>query len=237
MDKENVAAEEFFADTSLSANMEDYMETIALLSQENRVVRVKDIAKSLKIKMPSVTAALGKLSEKGLIHYEKYGFVELTDEGRDVADRVYHRHTCLADFFRNVLRMDAGSADEEACRVEHHLSPESCRQIHKLVEFCRDGRQEEAIWTAELKSRMEARRLSELREGDEAQILKVAGNGPFRKRLMEMGFRKGERLQVMKYAPLKDPVMISIKGYNISLRVQEAAFITVKLILEEEPHA
>ncbi len=79
-DGDSTGSEVFFESTDLSANMEDYMETISLLSSRNRVVRVKDIAKTLKITMPSVTAALNKLREKDLIYYEKYGFIELTDQ-------------------------------------------------------------------------------------------------------------------------------------------------------------
>ena len=95
LEDETPGREDSFESTDLSANMEDYMETIALLASRHRVVRVKDIARALKITMPSVTAALGKLREKGLIHYEKYGFIELTDRGRRVAELVYRKHSFL----------------------------------------------------------------------------------------------------------------------------------------------
>ena len=63
--------DKLYSSTDLTPNMEDYIEKIAFLSETNRVVRVRDIAAILKIKMPSVTAALNKLKEQGLIEYEK----------------------------------------------------------------------------------------------------------------------------------------------------------------------
>ncbi len=103
-----------FETTELSANMEDYIEAIAVLARENRVVRVKDIARYLDIKMPSVTAALGKLKEKGLVNYEKYGYAELTEEGTKAATTVSRKHAFLKDFFHDVLRMGKDLSDEEA---------------------------------------------------------------------------------------------------------------------------
>ncbi len=222
-------ADYFFDSTDLTSNMEDYIEQIELLSRKKKVVRVKDIAKSLNIKMPSVTAALHKLEEKGLINYERYGYVELTEEGKIIADRVYSRHSFLSIFFHNVLRMEKGRADKVACEVEHCLSPEACRQIYKFVEFYHIEKNDDQSWTDKLNTILDVRLLSELQEGDSATILKVKGSAPFRKRLNEMGFRKGETLKVMQYAPLKDPVKISIKDYNLSLRVEEAKSVTVRL--------
>lgn len=217
-----------FEDTELSAHMEDYIESIAILAKQHRVVRVRDIAKRLNITMPSVTAALGKLKEKKLINYEKYGFVELTDEGKRIAGTVYKKHSFLKNFFQDVLGMDDGAADEQACKIEHHLSPEACRQLSRLVDFHRSGSEDEHDWTEKLRELMEERTLADLREGDEAVIAGIAGEGPFKRRLVEMGFRRGEAVRIVKYAPLRDPIQILVKGYNLSLRIEEARQITVR---------
>ena len=218
-----------FEATPLTAPMEDYIETIANLSNEKKVVRVKDIAKKLDIKMPSVTNALNKLKEKQLINYEKYGYVELTPEGEKVAERVCNKHSCLVDFFSDILRMNLKSANEEACKVEHHLSPGTMRQIQRLIEFFRSEGESKRKWIGELRAILDERRLSDLKEGDAAEIIRLHGSGDFRKRLIEMGFRKGVKIDVVKYAPLKDPMLIEIKGYQISLRVEEAKSIMVRL--------
>ncbi len=137
---------ELYQKTELTANMEDYMETIAILAEKNRVVRVKDIAASLDIKMPSVTAALNKLKEKEYIEYEKYGFIELTPEGKVIAESIYQRHMVLKDYYQLVLLLDEEQASIEACKVEHHLTPETLRQVHKLVEFFKKEIKKDKAW-------------------------------------------------------------------------------------------
>ena len=77
-------------------------------------------------------------------------------------------------------------------------------------------------------------KLSELKTGSVAIIVKVHGHGAFRKRLLEMGFVKGHVITVLLHAPLKDPIKYSILGYEISLRAAEASLINVVPISPEE---
>ncbi len=69
--------------------------------------------------------------------------------------------------------------------------------------------------------------LSELKEGQAAMIERIGGNGALRRRIMEMGILRGTEVYVEKYAPLKDPLELIVKGYHVTLRVEEAAQITV----------
>ena len=69
--------------------------------------------------------------------------------------------------------------------------------------------------------------LSEMKEGQTGTIVRVGGNGILRRRILEMGILKGTEVYIEKYAPLKDPLELIVKGYHISLRVEEAARITV----------
>ena len=223
-----------FYDTSLSANMEDYMEAIVILAEKKKVVRVKDIAKSLNIKMPSVTSALQKLNEKGLIIYEKYGYVDLTDEGRIIAERIYQKHSCLSAFFKTVLKMDSDEANNNACKIEHHLSPDACSKLYKLLEFFNYEKSKNKQWVNELENLLEEKPLSELHSGDSAEIISVNAEEKLKKRLIELGLRKGEIVKIIRYAPLKDPLQIMVKGYNLSIRVNEAKSIIVKKINNAE---
>jgi ferrous iron transport protein B len=75
-------------------------------------------------------------------------------------------------------------------------------------------------------------RLSELTDNEVGYITKIRGRGAFRKRITEMGFVKGQKITVIKNAPLKDPVEYSIMGYEVSLRKSEASLIEV--ITKEE---
>jgi Fe2+ transport system protein FeoA len=70
--------------------------------------------------------------------------------------------------------------------------------------------------------------LSEMKQGEKGVVIRVAGNGALRRRILEMGIVRGTEVFVEKYAPLKDPIELILKGYHISLRVEEAAQITVE---------
>jgi len=70
--------------------------------------------------------------------------------------------------------------------------------------------------------------LSELKQGQTATIVRVGGSSLLRRRIQEMGLVKGTDLYVEKYAPLKDPMELVLKGFHISLRVEEAAHIVVE---------
>ncbi len=84
-------------------------------------------------------------------------------------------------------------------------------------------------------------RLSELKTGQSATIVKVLGHGGFRRRIMEMGFVRGKRVDVLQNAPLRDPIKYRVMDYEVSLRRSEAAMIVVMTAEEarrklEEPH-
>lgn len=73
-----------------------------------------------------------------------------------------------------------------------------------------------------------AEHLNELKDGDHAEIIKIEGAGEIRQRLLEMGLVKGVRLQLLRVAPLGDPIEIKIHNFLLSLRKEEAAQVVVK---------
>ena len=118
-----------------TASMEDYLEAIVVLRAGNMPVRVSQISKALGVTMPSVSAALKKLSEDGLVEHERYGYVTLTTKGSRVAGDVFRRHETVRQFLSEVLSLDPYTAEEDACKIEHTLSPDTVRRLSKFVEF------------------------------------------------------------------------------------------------------
>ena len=118
-----------------TASMEDYLEAVAMLQGKDKVVRVSQISRKLKVKMPSVTSALKKLSEQKLVEHERYGHIKLTPEGDKVARDVIYRHEALTRFFAQALGIDRETAEEDACKIEHVISPLSMERLAKFVEF------------------------------------------------------------------------------------------------------
>ena len=118
-----------------TASMEDYLEAVAVLGEEGRVVRVKQISQALGVKMPSVISALKKLAEDKLVKHERYGYVELTSEGASAAADVIRRHQILRRFLTEILGIDPEIADEDACKMEHDISEVTLEGLAKFVEF------------------------------------------------------------------------------------------------------
>lgn len=119
----------------LTSVMEDYLEAIFDLNQEKKFVRVKDIAKRMDVKMPTVSSMLKTLSDRGFVNYEKYEYVELTKKGTDVGREMRRRHQVLFKFLTEILEIDFKIADDEACKMEHALSANTLDSLTDFVEF------------------------------------------------------------------------------------------------------
>ena len=120
---------------SQTASMEDYLEAIAILHDQRQVVRVSHIGKALGVTMPSVTSAISRLTEEGFVTHERYGHVELTPKGYRIARNVVHRHEALRRFLAEILGVDPDTAEEDACKMEHSLSPSSQERLSKFLDF------------------------------------------------------------------------------------------------------
>ena len=120
---------------ALSESLEDYLEVIYQLVQEKKVARVRDIAARKGVKMSSVVGALRRLSSAELIFYQAREFVEMTEAGEELARLLLARHKFLTQFFVDILGVDANRAEDEACSVEHVLSPSTMRRLRRFSTY------------------------------------------------------------------------------------------------------
>ena len=88
--------------------------------------------------MPTVTEVLKRLSERGFIKYEPYGYVRTTEKGKEYAEALYRKHEVLRVFLMDVLGLSKERAEEEGCLMEHHLSKDTIRRIQKLTETLKE---------------------------------------------------------------------------------------------------
>lgn len=121
--------------SDLSESMENYLEVILALENETKVARAKDIAEKLQVQRGSVTGALKSLGEKGLINYEPYSYITLTIKGKRIAKEITHRHQVLKDFLLNVLQIDAKTAEDNACRMEHAIDKKTIDRLILFIEY------------------------------------------------------------------------------------------------------
>jgi len=122
-------------ETKQSASMEDYLESILMLGEGKEAVRVSQISQALGVKMPSVTSALAKLARDGLVEHKRYGLTRLTPEGKLIAQDVFHRHEALRHFLTEILNINPETAVDDACKMEHSVSPATQEKLAKFVEF------------------------------------------------------------------------------------------------------
>jgi len=109
-------------------SVENYLETILVLGQSGDPVRSIDIANELGYSKPSISVAMKNLKANGYIEIEKGGQIVLTETGREIAQKVYNRHTLISELLI-FLGVESKIAVRDACKMEHGMSEESFTAI------------------------------------------------------------------------------------------------------------
>ena len=112
---------------------EMYLEAILVLQRKQDFVRSVDVGEYLGYSKPSVSRAMGLLRKGGLITVERDGGLHLTQEGRELAEKIYERHTVISQMLTEI-GVDEKTAAEDACRIEHVISDETFEAIKRHAE-------------------------------------------------------------------------------------------------------
>lgn len=120
-------------DDRYNTTVQEYVEVIRDLTRRSLVARVKEIAERRGVRASSVSTALVTLRQLGLIDHEHYGYVALTDGGRELGETLARRHAVILCFLRDILGVEQDAADREACRLEHAISPETLDALIRYV--------------------------------------------------------------------------------------------------------
>lgn len=118
---------------NLQESGEMYLETIYILSQKSSFVRAIDVGEYMGYSKPSVSRAMGLLKQAGYVTADTDGFLTLTETGREIASKIYERHTVLQDLLMR-LGVDEKNAATDACRMEHVISDQTFQAIRRHVE-------------------------------------------------------------------------------------------------------
>jgi DtxR family Mn-dependent transcriptional regulator len=215
---------------ALTSAMEDYLEAIYHLEQERRIARVRDIAERLGVKMSSVSSALKSLGSRG--------------------------HEILKRFLARVLKIDDSAAEDNACRIEHHLDPEVIEKLVRFVEFfelcpvdqtrwldersescddcipCLDKARKKVLNRARAQKAAlaEGMTLAETPAGSQVMIETLKGPAKFKKGFAEQGLETGGMVEIESKDDRSGQLEVNIKGYHLSISKAEAAKIFVKPI-------
>ena len=112
--------------------MEDYLEIIYELVQHKGYATLADVAEHLNVRPPSVTTMMRRLDQSGLLIYEKYRGIKLTERGMDIAKIIHNRHSVLSEFLR-MIGVNEKVANEDAESMEHYLHPQTMLQLTELM--------------------------------------------------------------------------------------------------------
>ena len=116
----------------LQESGEMYLETIYRLSREQEYVRSIDVAEEMGYSKPSVSRAVSLLRQGGYLLTDEHGHLTLTDVGKELANKIFERHTVLTGLLV-ALGVDQETAAEDACRIEHVISDQSFEAIKQYL--------------------------------------------------------------------------------------------------------
>lgn len=182
-----------------SDNREDYLINILRLTNGSSAVKTTDISRYMGVAPASVTEMLKVLSREGLVNYEKYRGVSLTDEGIKAAKNLRRKHHIMERFLTGILNIDHESAHLEAHEIEHALSDQASAKLCRLIgtkvdsdcETCTDPCDEMIGVTAV------SRHVSDMSPGDIGRITHLSSdNMVLLRRMISMGFTPGRRVEL-----------------------------------------
>lgn len=207
--------------------LEEYLETIYKLSLEGPV-RPTQIAESIGVSGPTVTATLKRLASRGLVTRDGTDVV-LTAEGVERSVEIVRKHRIAERFLVDILGFDWQEAHEDACLLEHALSERVLVALERYLdnpEVCPHGH---PIPSTEGIVQLAAGvPLSTLRAGEGSVVLRVAEDEDLLGYLAELGLMPGEDVLVVDAQPFDGPLTIETKAGRKPLALDVARHVTVR---------
>jgi len=129
---------------TITSTIEDYLETILMLSEEKNHAKVTEIAEFHNISKASVTEMITKLKKMGFVESEKYGTITLTPKGKDLATKVKKKHEILLAFLL-LIGVHPKNANLDCCIMEHNLTKETIEKLGLFINFLQAAEQKDIL--------------------------------------------------------------------------------------------
>ena len=236
----------------LSANIEEYLESIYKISQSEESVKTSRISKDLGITAASVSEMLKRLDKMGYVEYSQYKGVKLTGKGLKIAKNITRKHRLLERFLHDILKLKDHFLHDQACEMEHTLSDDAERALCQVLEHpdkcpgdsvipacdlkfttCEECMQRQEEEVNEVGKRHENLiPIMELEKQQKGKVSFIRGDYKVIRRLLDMGITIGASISVIKIAPLSGPVEVAIRGSKLAIGRDIACNVFVELIQE-----
>lgn len=226
-------------DESLTGPVEDYLKTIYEIGRGTVAVATNDIAQRLNIAPASVSGMVRRLAEQGLLGYERYRGVTLTDAGRRAALRTIRRHRVIEAYLSQALHYQWDRVHDEAERLEHAASDELVDRMAQAIGEpvvdphgapipSREGLMDETVYLS----------LAELGAGYGARVVRVSDDDPEMLRyLAELAIIPGTELVVVSRAPYEGPISLRISGHLLAIGPALASQVMVEPLTDMDAPA
>jgi DtxR family Mn-dependent transcriptional regulator len=211
--------------------VEEYLEAIYKMSLEDDKVIAARLAERMNVSPPTVADMLRRLSENGFVKTNRKAGIALTSKGRETAESMVRRHRLWERFLTDVLGLDWDAVHEEACRLEHAMSPQVEKKLAAILgnpETCPHGHPIPGTKGADRRNR-EAKPLSQLCVGEEGVIERVAEEEPkLLQYLATLGLLPNAKIRIKEIAPFKGPMLVQVSGAQYALGQEVASKIMVR---------
>jgi DtxR family Mn-dependent transcriptional regulator len=216
-------------DEPLTEHVEDYLKTIYAIGKGTGPAATNEIAQRLALAPASVSGMVRRLADQGLLAYERYRGVKLTDTGRRAALRTLRRHRVIEAYLARALGYPWDRVHQEAERLEHAASDELVDRMaanigepivdpHGAPIPTREGAVDETEYTS----------LADLDVGATGVVARVADEDPEMLRYLgELSIRPGKQVSVKARAPFDGPITLSVGRQEISIGPALAAQVLV----------
>ena len=211
----------------------------------------------LEVSRGAASMALAQLKKRGWVGEDPNRFLLLTDEGKRITRLVEHNFETLARFFEQILGADRDTAFSDACKMEHLMSMDTGRRMMALMRYLwtkaswrrrfagtwAPSESEQSSMTHSAAARNmdpvpETRRTSHLHRAPrtldqlgvgETGIVRPCGErGPSSNVCWRWGYARAPGIEVLRFAPMGDPVVIHVRGFSLALRKSEAALVELE---------
>ena len=223
--------------TTISGNVEEYLELLYKLSPNGEKVSTSMISENLKIAPASATQMLKKLADKGYVKYSPYKGAVLTEDGLKIAKKITRKHRLLERFLCDILKIKSDKIHDQACEMEHVLSDDAERALCHLLEHpnkcpgdsvipecdlkfttCEECKKRKEVDVEEVGKRNEILiSILDLNEHKKGKVSFIRGDHKVIRRLLDMGITIGAVISVVKVAPLGGPVEVAVRGSKLAL--------------------
>lgn len=214
----------------LTPAVEEYLEAIYKMEQEGPVIAAR-LAERMEVSPPTVADMLKRLSENGFVRASRRDGVKLTKKGTETAETLVRRHRLWERFLTDVLGLNWDEVHEEACKLEHAMSPQVEEKLAHILghpETCPHGFPIPGTRGAKKRAR-EAKPLSQMKVGDEAVIERVAEeDSQLLQYLASLGLLPEAKVAIKEIAPFKGPMLVQVCGAQYALGQEVASKIMVK---------